>query len=306
MRHRLFFIVAFLLLAAGCGKKNAKSAENIYEIYYLNRNETGLIKEVYEADSTEQNDLIRELMAAMRKPQDEKEQLPLLEDIYDIQSFRCENMNVQLDMKSGYGELPKTKEVLIRAGMVRVLTQIEEIDSVTFSVDGSPLLDSKGMQVGVLNEQSFIENSGEQINTYKSETLTLYFANEEGNGLKAERRKLYYSSNDSLEQVVVEQLLKGPKEADCYKTLPDNAKIMNVTVADKICYVNFDKAFADNALNIQEQIPIYSIVNSIIENCSVRKVQISIAGESNLIFRETMKLSELYSMNRDLIQNENQ
>lgn len=300
--NMLFVLIPFLLITIGCGKSHRKAVEGSYDIYYMNRNGTGLEKEVYEAEYTDPENLIEELLYAMQKPEDEKTHMSLLDEKINIQKYRFENGNVELNMKAEYKTQKRTREVLIRAGLVRTLVQIEGVDTVSFQVGGSPLLDSDGQPVGFLNAQSFIENSGKEINSYKSETLTLYFSNEEGNGLKAETRKMYYNSNVSLEQVVVEQLLKGPKTGGCYKTLPDNAKVMNVTVVDKICYVNFDKTFADAAVSVQEQIPIYSIVNSIIENCSVNKVQISIDGESDRTFRETMKLSELYKMNRDLIQ----
>lgn len=300
--NMLFILIAFLLVVGGCKKNDMKSSEGEYDVYYIKQSGNGLVKDGYEAKSSETEDLIEELLAALREPGADKEEIPLLNEENDIEKYRFDNCNVELDMKSGYGDMKRTREILVRAGLVRTLVQIDGVETVSFLVNGSPLLDNKGQPVGCLNAQSFIENSGKEINSYKSETLTLYFSNEEGNALKGENRKLYYNSNVSLEQVVVEQLLRGPKTEGCYKTLPDSAKIMNVTVINKICYVNFDKTFADAALNIQEQIPIYSIVNSIIENCSVNKVQISINGESDMIFRETMKLSELYKLNRDLIQ----
>lgn len=300
--NMLFILIAFLLAAVGCKKGDMKASEGEYDVYYMNQKGTGIVKEGYEASSSNAEELIEELLAAMRDTKHENEVQPLLNEEIDIQKYRFENHNVELNMTSGYKSMERTKEVLVRAGLVRTLIQIEGVETVSFLVNGLPLLDNKGQPVGFLNAHSFIENSGKEINSYKSVTLTLYFSNEEGNALKEESRKLYYNSNVSLEQVVVEQLLKGPKTDGCFKSLPDNAKIMNVTVIDKICYVNFDKTFADAALSVQEQIPIYSVVNSIIENCSVNKVQISINGESDIIFRETMKLSELYKLNRDMIQ----
>lgn len=296
----MIFLVSMLL--TGCSEKAEEKAEGEYDVYYINLNETGLVKESYAAKGTEIKELISELLDAMCDPKEEKEHFSLLGENTSIQEYRYENGNVELNMQEGYGSLPTTREVLVRAGLVRTLVQIDGVESVSILVAGEPLTDGKGQTIGMMNEQSFIENSGKEINSYKSKTLTLYFTNAEGNVLTEESRRLYYSSNVSLEQVIVEQLIKGPRTEICYATLPVETKVMGVTVVDKICYVNFDKTFAESALSVQEQIPIYSIVNSIIENCSVNKVQISIDGESDIIFRETMKLSELYKMNRDLIQ----
>ncbi len=298
----LFVLVLLISMVAGCQKGSSISDAGDYDIYYINQTETGLVKEAYSAEGTRVNELIPELLDAMKAPEDEKEHYTLLDEEIEIERYQYEAGNVELYMGAEYSNLPNTKEVLVRAGLVRTLVQIDGVDTVSFYVSELPLCDSKGVQIGKLSAASFIENSGKEINSYKTETLILYFANEEGNQLVEETRKLYYSSSVSLEQVIVEQLLAGPKMSGNFPTLPSAAKAMSVTVVDRICYVNFDKAFSEAALNVQEEIPIYSIVNSIIENCSVNKVQISIDGESDLIFRENMKLSELYTMNRDLIQ----
>ena len=46
--------------------------------------------------------------------------------------------------------------------------------------------------------------------------------------------------------------------------------------------------------SVAEQIPIYAVVDSITTNCKVDKVQFSINGESDVTFRETMKLNQFY------------
>ena len=43
----------------------------------------------------------------------------------------------------------------------------------------------------------------------------------------------------------MEQILAGPKTPGNFPTLPAEAKVLSVTVVDKICYVNFDEEFAD-------------------------------------------------------------
>ena len=49
-----------------------------------------------------------------------------------------------------------------------------------------------------------------------------------------------------------------------------------------------------------ESIPIYAIVNSLIENTNVKKVQISINGETNLIFRESISFDTIFERNKEL------
>jgi len=303
--RKIVFLIMTVLLAfglVGCGDSVSHEDEGEYDVYYINSEETALVKESYEASTEETEDLIKELLSAMQVTPKKKDHFVLLSDSVNIVNYQYDGSNVALDMTSGYGMIPITREVLVRAGLVRTLVQIEGVDTVTISVSGLPLCNSKGIQIGKMDAKSFIENSGKEINAYKTATLTLYYTNEEGTELVEESRKLYYNSNVSLEQTVVEQLIKGPKVDGHYPTLPSSAKILSVTVVDNNCYVNFNETFAKEALTVQEMIPIYSIANSLIDSCSVNAVQIFINGESNMIFRESMSLSEFYHMNRDLIQ----
>lgn len=67
-------------------------------------------------------------------------------------------------------------EVLCRAAVVRTMTQLKDISCVSFYVDGAPLTDKNGNVVGVMTNDSFVENPGEQINSIQEATITLYFA----------------------------------------------------------------------------------------------------------------------------------
>ena len=55
-------------------------------------------------------------------------------------------------------------------------------------------------------------------------------------------------------------------------------------------------------LSIQQEIPIYSIANSLIDAGNVTKVQISVNGETKLTFRESMRLDQLFEKNMELVE----
>ena len=65
--------------------------------------------------------------------------------------------------------------------------------------------------------------------------------------------------------------------------------------------MNFDDSVQNSILSISEEIPIYAIVNSLAETCNTKKVQFSIDGESDTVFRNSMDLSVQYTRNQDLI-----
>lgn len=298
----LFLTLLLACLLAGCDGREPVREKGEYYLYYTDINETGLEREVYKAKGTTKEELVTELLVMLTKQPSDSSHMNLLNGDIQIQNYRYEEGNVELDMSAQYGGLHRNKEVLIRAGLVRTMVQIDGVDSVSILVAGEPLTNSKGVTLGKLTESSFVENSGKEINAYQNTTLTLYFANGDGNRLLKENRKLYYSSNVPLERVVVEEIVKGPKTENHFATVPAGSIVLGVTVADGICYVNLGKNFADQALSLQQDIPIYSIVNSLIDNCNVSQVQIAIEGESNYTYRESMDLNQLYTKSTQLIQ----
>ena len=150
--------------------------------------------------------------------------------------------------------MPKVYEVLCRAAMVRTLCQLPEIEYVGFRVDGKPLTDLDEKPIGLMNEDQFIENAGEEINAYKTADLTLYYANQTGDKLVTQRVAMEYNTNISLERLIVEQLIAGPPFEGVYPTIPSTTKVVSTAVRDGICYVNLDSGFLETALSRREEI----------------------------------------------------
>ena len=107
-----------------------------------------------------------------------------------------------------------------------------------------------------------------------------------------------------MERLVIEQLLKGPSSSGAYETLPANTKILSVSTRDQICYVNFDQELMNMKSNVKPEILIYSIVNSIVESGTAGQVQISINGESDIRFGQSVPLDQPLSRNLDLVEGE--
>ena len=193
----------------------------------------------------------------------------------------------------------------MRASVVRTLTQLKQITYVMFTVDKAPLMNSDGEIIGSMNADDFVENPGEQINSSVKETLTLFFADKEGTGLKEQTRVIHYSSNIALEKLVVEQLIEGPRGSKLQATLPNTTKLINISVSDGICYLNFDSSFRNTIDNkLTEDVVLYSLVNSLTSLPSVDKVQISVDGENDGTLLYNYKLNNMYEFNKDIVDEE--
>lgn len=302
MRKWLWILLlAIPLLMAGC-RKQQQVDESGYRIWYINQDETCLKYENKELQSKNEEGLLREMMEVMRETPTDDELKPVIPEDVELLDFDFEHNQLYLDFSPEYKKMPKVYEVLCRAAIVRTLGQIDGVEYVDFQVNGEPLTDLEGKEIGLMNEDQFIENAGEEINAYKTADLTLYFSNKAGDKLVEQRVAMEYNSNISLEKLIVEQLIAGPPFEGAYPTIPSETKLLNISIKDKICYVNLDEGFLGTGYNVIESIPVYSIVNSLIENTDAQKVQISINGESNRMFRESINFDTIFEKNEGLIE----
>ena len=302
MRKWLWILLlAVPLLMAGC-RKQQQVDESGYRIWYINQDETCLKYENKELQSKNEEGLLREMMEVMRETPTDDELKPVIPEDVTLLDFDFEHNQLYLDFSPEYKKMPKVYEVLCRAAIVRTLGQIDGVEYVDFQVNGEPLTDLEGKEIGLMNEDQFIENAGEEINAYKTADLTLYFSNKAGDKLVEQRVAMEYNSNISLEKLIVEQLIAGPPFEGAYPTIPSETKLLNISIKDNICYVNLDEGFLGTGYNVIESIPVYSIVNSLIENTDAQKVQISINGESNRMFRESINFDTIFEKNEGLIE----
>lgn len=302
MRKWLWILLLTIpLLMAGC-REQQQVDESGYRIWYINQDETCLKYENKELQSKNEEGLLREMMEVMRETPTDDELKPVIPEDVELLDFDFEHNQLYLDFSPEYKKMPKVYEVLCRAAIVRTMGQIDGVEYVDFQVNGEPLTDLEGKEIGLMNEDQFIENAGEEINAYKTADLTLYFANKAGDKLVGQRVAMEYNSNISLEKLIVEQLIAGPPFEGAYPTIPSETKLLNISIKDKICYVNLDEGFLGTGYNVIESIPVYSIVNSLIENTDAQKVQISINGESNRMFRESINFDTIFEKNEGLIE----
>ena len=304
----LTFCMVLSVMSASCGRQdkvnsNGAAAASTLKIYYPNQDFTEIGGENAEAvsgDLTQRTgDLIRQLMTT---PKDVRLK-SVLGSMVSFNSFTVSNGSIAMDFDSDYLKLSKTAEVLFRASVVQTLTQLKDVKYVTISVKGSPLLDDNGDPVGIMTSNSFIDDTGTEINSYSKAKIRLYFTDREGKHLIADDEEFVYSSNISLEKLVAEKLIEGPSEgsSDFYPTIAPDAKLLSVTVKDRVCYVNFDAGLADKPYDVDENIVIYSIVDSLSELMEVDKVQIAIDGKTDRVLFDSMSLDKVYESNLDLV-----
>ncbi len=305
MKKWIFLPLLLCLLLSGCGSSADEGENPKMAVYYLNRQETKIQPVTVEIEGKAAEGQVEELLLAMEESPSEASLKASVGIDFQILSHKLENGQLTLDVSKEYRKLSATTEVLVRAALVRTLTQVNGVDYVAITVEGENLTDNLGNPIGMMSADTFLDNAGDEINSYEKIRIVLFFANEDGDRLVEVSRPLVYKDNVSLERMVVEQLIQGPLEEEkAYPVISPDTKVLDVTVKDGICYINLNEGFLKQTYNVTGDVAIYSIVNSLIELPNVNKVQIAVGGKNDVVFREKFPLTTVFERNLELIKPE--
>lgn len=312
MKKKLRVLTIFVLLcmvtacSAASGQERAvELPEGALYIYYISDESGTLEKEAYIPEQTETDKLVVELFERLKQQPAGLANTIAVPEGVELLNYVLDGELLSLYFGETYYQMDSITEVLCRAAIVRTLMQVEDIAGIEFLVNNQPLVDKAGHTIGLMTSDTFMENIGSEINSYQETELKLYFSNDKGNGLVVVERKLLYNTNISMEKLIVEQLLKGidvEESSNIAKaSIPSNAKLLNLYVKDGVCYVNFDENFVSQSVGVDEDVIVYSLVNSLTEIPTITKVQISINGVSNRVFKEKINLNTMFERNLEYV-----
>ncbi len=297
MKKKVILTAAAALAIAVCCACGADPDDGGFFVSYLDKEQTKTVREPYEpeADPDDEEAVVGELLDVLSSDSGDVDLVRPIPEGVAVERTRLEDDgDLKVYFNEAYREMDSVREILCRLALVQTLTQVDGVDCLEFFVGDGPLLDSRGEKVGEMTTDDFVVNPGEQINSIKQASLDLYFSNPSGNGLVLETQRVYYNSNVSLEKLVIEHLLEGPKGSGAIASIPPETALVNVSVSDRICYVSLDDGFRAQNYSVQEDIVIYSLVDSLTALPHIDKVQISVNGDTSGVYRDSFPLSTIY------------
>lgn len=311
---KLFSAVLALALACslltGCTvetqEEKVDSGSNQYYLYYVNKDETKVVKERYQLEQESAEFMLQDFTGILNAQEGSGDNLALLPSGVQLVTYRLNESLLELEFNSDYSKMSRAREILVRAGVARTFLQIPGVTGIKIFIESEELKDSKGQAVGVIDGNTFVEMWGSDKDAYRYDTFTLYFTDKTGEHLVAEQRNVYYKRILPRERVILEQLAKGPMVKGHYPTIPQETEILGVEVSDDVCYVDFSSAFSDSGIDIPVNTMIYSVVNSLLDTASADKVQISVEGDTEATLSDGTSLYSLFSKNTDLVLKEDQ
>ena len=296
----ILLLLLLIIMTAGCGKKDPIVEGTA--VYYLNKDATSVVPVEYEITGDAPEIKVEELLAKLEETPESMELRSVLPESIKLLDYTLERQQLYLDFDTEYLNMDRATEVLVRAALVKTMVQIEEVSFVGIRIAGEPLKDSKGIGIGLMNENSFLDNMGSEEHATKIVNLNLYFADKNGDKLTTQSTVIEYNANVAVEKVVVEQLILGPTEKNCYATIPKDTKVMSVTTKDGVCYVNLDTGFTAQGYDVLGTVTIYSIVNSLTDLPGITSVQILVNGETNINYKDNISLETIFQKNPEIIE----
>ena len=286
----VLLILILSLAVTACGDRYGVKEGESY-IYCMNTDKTGLVKVAAKISGNSAIKKAESVIDEMKKPTNEIEYTQAIPEQVKLLDCALKGSILEINFSEEYYEVKSLDEKLMRAAIVQSLLQIDGIDAVS--------------EVGLRNGDDIVDTTGSSLSSYQSDTLKLYFADQNGSKLVKQKVDVHYSSNVLKEKLIVEKLMQGPSEEGAYPTINPAANLLSVTTKDGICYVNFDSTFLISAYDVLPEITIYSIVDSLVEGTGVRQVQITINGESNAKYMEKVDLSQPLNEEQDWIAADN-
>lgn len=300
------FVICAAIMAAGCAKKSvvkdAEAVDTTYKVYCLDDREPVLQSESRTYSSKTAYELIGECVSALSETPQSHHCEPAVSEPLKVVKYGYTEAKRQADVyfNSAYTALSKEKEVLVRACVVKTLTQFDSlIDYVAFYVEEQPLLDKAGLPV-VMMADDYVDSTSADLKNISERTLKLYFASTDGTQLATEEVLVHYKNTATVESVVMERIIAGPLSDTLNRTCPSDTKLNSISVEDGVCTVDMNSRFLENIENQAFTVKIYSVVNSLCELSNVDSVRILIDGKK-AVSSDGMDISMPRTANEALI-----
>ncbi len=296
-RVLLSVLLIGILFVSAC-EKNGDDGAVIYDVYYLDSDYSSLKPGKYEGDADTD---MYELLSVLSIVTDNPSARGIGELGVSTVGRGIEGGIATVSFSGDYENLDVAGQTLVKAAIVKTLTQLDDVSGVKFMLGELPLTDHLGAEVPVMTADSFISNPGLVVSDENSLQFVLYFADAEENCLRSISREVSKNSDASREQIVIEELIAGPTTRNFRSVMPEGTKVNSVSVADGLCYIDLSNEFLTGNSPVGMNLTVYSIVNSLAELNSVRKVQILIDGNITEITRDGVDLSQVFSRNLDIV-----
>lgn len=293
----LLFVILTLLLS-GCTQATAPTPgeDESYPVYCyaLNEDATNMYKVEYRFQSLTTDAKIAELLQQLNETDEDKDRYAVIPKSLRVEEWVLSDAGeLNISFNGEYKELSAVREAVLRTGVVLTLTQLMDVRSVSFTVNGEPLKNRQDEPVGPMTAAMYANRIGEPTEVID---VKLCFVNGSKTNLTTVNRRVFPDDYEPMEKYLIEFLIGGPtdEEVDSYDkseqkpiaAIPKDTRILHVITKNSICYVDFSSEFMNCDKSISPIALLHSVADTLIRNSSaVDTVVITVEGKTLSTYR---------------------
>jgi germination protein M len=310
---RYLFLVLFMLYAAGgflpgCGKPGEvampQTMTETVKLFYGDAGNEKIVAEERLISYQQGEDRYTAILQELIKGPEDKNHRANISPETKIYGTIQQDSALIVDFTREFNRFAGSMAEIIGVGsIVNTLTQFGEIEQVKILVEGEELIAPSGMPRGFMEPFPSTAKPPEE-----KAAVTLYFSNRDGTNVVGETRVIAFPSEITRHdyiKLVLQELIKGPRNANLKITIPPEAKVQEVRLQEDIACVDFSEEMQSKHWGgaTGEALTINSIVNTLTEYPYIQRVKMTVEGEPLNI--EHAILEEPIGRNEGMIPNPN-
>ncbi|MEA4964513.1 MAG: GerMN domain-containing protein [Oscillospiraceae bacterium] len=214
-----------------------------------------------------------------------------------VSSHSLENGLLSLQLSGSFASLTGVNLSLALSCIGLTFSQLEDVDSVEVS--------AKNQLLG--GKQSILLRKGDILLTDNSlalaeTTLNIYYSDADSRYLIPQEVKTKLETTEEQAAYAISLLGQAPESGALRTTLPENTEILDLSIEDGLCIVDFSADFLQNRpeTDSEERMTILSIVDTLTEFQEINRVQFYVEGEVLSTYYH-MDLSLVYQRDENAI-----
>lgn len=270
---------ALLLLLPGCASNDSTVSGKFY--YRRSSTEFGVTDGIISCEERSipgpSADLDTVLSAYFSGPEDDRLITPFPRDAA-VLDWVITDQTLILTMNDSFGALSGVDLSIACACICKTFTELLPITHVQLQ-----------LKEGMLDDERYLLFSQEDIRLYDNgldqsrENFTLYYSDSQRRYLIAEEVAVSLATEDDVISFLLEALMTPPENSGLYSPLPRQTRLLDYTVDNGICTVNFSAEFERNGFSGCEaqRLSLLSVVNTLTQLEEIQQVEF--ASEGNLL-----------------------
>jgi germination protein M len=280
MKKIITIIALILLVISGCTSKQIDVEVMELKVFYADRNNERVVAENRKIKiNSDENRYMVAMIELLKGPKDKKLRMSIhpKTNVLGVEKYNdVAIVNFSKEFNDVNGDIQQMIAIMT---VTRTLTQFAEIQNVKIMIEGKEYIPPFGTEDNLASKSSIEDKEDTQ-------EISLFFTGSNADQLVKELRTVKVSADETIEERIIKELIKGPEGEGIHKTIPVNTQLINVTLKNDLVIVNLSESFIKDHWggSTGEIMTIYSIVNSLTERPHIRKVKFLINGGDKLSF----------------------